>query len=315
MPSHHHDDEAPKQRKGFFITRDQYGDARPNIGNIVKTTLGGLGALTLAFASVDYVDGKHIGLVHRMGMPERVAAPGTWVVHWPFIEGTAKFQTTRDDVSIGEQEMRVRFKDGVQDYGAIDVAYKVRPNATFTGLSKLYLDFHGDTDAMARQKTIQGTTARLQRVNSYELDVEQERIAVSGAIQAHINNSGYPIDVVDVTIKGFGGDQGTEAQKRELSRQRMQASIIQQQIENADDAKELALRQADIAAAAYAKAIEKGLPPAQFSLAYCLSNAATLEGDAKALAIAGCGGGNVSVLAGGVKPTVNVQVPPPPAAQ
>lgn len=296
----------------YFVEKDGHY-TRPRWGRIAGTALSTVFALSLGTCSVDYVDGKHVGLRTQAGTPTEKLGTG-WHFKVPLLQGIEEYPTTRQELEIGDADMRVRFKDGIYDNGSLMVAYKNRRDASFQGLSTMYVDFQGDADKMVKQKIIQSAVAVFKNINSYELDPEVARRLLINDAQARLNAANYDIEIEDLTVKGFAGDAETEKAKREFSRSKMRGQIINQEIANSTDAARLAAKAGETGSAAYRAFSQGGVPNSQITQMYCLESARSLEGDNKAFAIAGCMGGSGGVVVDArtpVAPTIRVQMPKP----
>jgi hypothetical protein len=212
-------------------------------GGVLVALVAGVVGLSISFG---YTDGTSVGITTRLGVPQPGTNKGvTWKSPIPFIETYRRWSTTRDNLDITDKELSIRFADGIQDFCAFTVAYRVNPNATDTQLGKLYLDFKGNTDLMLKQKAQQSILQYYKRVASYDVDTETDRAALEKNIQERVVADQYPFIIEEITSKGCAGSVQNEDQKRQLSAQRMEGRIIQQQIDNAGMATVLAKKYAE----------------------------------------------------------------------
>jgi hypothetical protein len=268
-------------------------------GGVLVALVAGVVGLSISFG---YTDGTSVGITTRLGVPQPGTNKGvTWKSPIPFIETYRRWSTTRDNLDITDKELSIRFADGIQDFCAFTVAYRVNPNATDTQLGKLYLDFKGNTDLMLKQKAQQSILQYYKRVASYDVDTETDRAALEKNIQERVVADQYPFIIEEITSKGCAGSVQNEDQKRQLSAQRMEGRIIQQQIDNAGMATVLAKKYAATSGAAYKVYKENNVPDAAIPQLYCIETAKGLKGEYAAFALAGCNGAGTgaSIAVGG----------------
>lgn len=251
-----------------------------------------VGGIVGAISSFGYTDGTSVGITTRLGVPQPGTNKGvTWKNPIPFFENYQTWSTTRDNLDISDKELSIRFADGIQDFCAFTVAYRVNPNATDMQLGKLFLDFKGETDFMLKQKAQQSILEYYKKVASYDVDTEADRAVLEKNIQERVITDQYPFIIEEVTSKGCAGSVQNEEQKRQLSAQKMEGKIIQQQIDNADKATELAKKYAATSGAAYKVYKENNVPDAAIPQLYCIETAKGLKSEYAAFALAGCNGG------------------------
>ena len=296
--SRHPDDRPSSSRDGFF--HNSHG----GLTGAAKSTLVALAFASAAgviggASSVGYVNGKTVAIVTQLGVPQPGVRHGlSWKSPVPFLQSYEKWSTTRDNLDIGDRELSIRFADKIQDFCAFTIAYRVNGHATDKQLGKLYLDFHSDTDSMVRQKATQAILNYYQKVASYDVDPDTDRAHLETSIQERINADDYPFTIEEVTAKGCAGSTQNEEQKRQLSATRMDAKIIQQQIDNSGKAIELAQRWAQTSTAAYKAYKVDNVPDSIIPQLYCIEAAKSMKNEYAAFALAGCnGGGNGASIA------------------
>ncbi len=286
------------------------------LGTKIAAGAAALVTTWLVGSSWEWVSYRHIGLKTFLGKPVAKLDQGLHLkAPWP-LGIVHEYSTTQDTVEIADKDMRVRFKDGIQDYGSLTLRYNLRPEASLESLSRLYLDFNDDTDAMMKQKSVQGALDVFKGTNSYELDPDTSRTDIKGNVQGRLDEASYPFNIDDVTVNGFGGDPDTEKQKRELSKAKMEASILDQNIANVAKSRELAEKMAEAGGAAYGIYRKNDVPREQAASFYCIDTAKSLKGDFAAFALAGCMGGQATPVAldVGASVTKPASAPAPVAA-